>query len=244
MKMIKDAILAYLGKYPPSLRLFHRLEETGDIYLIGGVLREFKDNDDIINLRDIDIVIDVKNTESWNSILSEFQVGVNRFGGFKLICSGLVIDIWSLNDTWAYRNHIIKCEPENYVKRLTDTVFLNIDSIVYDMKRDIWHKEKYDGAMKSGVLDVVLEYNPQIPLNIMRALILKKRYSMVFSQKLKIIIREEMKKQEDFISFLMQVQEARYHKELFTRKEIDTLLSNELSNAQTYVNNQLCREMV
>ncbi len=30
----------------------------GNLYLIGGVLREYRDNDGIINLRDIDLISD------------------------------------------------------------------------------------------------------------------------------------------------------------------------------------------
>ncbi len=47
------------------------MEEIGNIYLIGGVLREFKDNNKIINLRDIDIIIDIKNSVCLEKILSK-----------------------------------------------------------------------------------------------------------------------------------------------------------------------------
>lgn len=75
-----------------------------------------------------------------------------------------------------------------------DTVFLNIDAIVYDMKRDIWYEEGYQEAIKTQVLNVVLESNPEIPLNIVRAMVLKKRYNMAYSKRLKDIIRHEREK--------------------------------------------------
>lgn len=75
-----------------------------------------------------------------------------------------------------------------------DTVFLNIDAIVYDMKRDIWYEEGYQEAIKIQVLNVVLESNPEIPLNIVRAMVLKKRCNMAYSKRLKDIIRREREK--------------------------------------------------
>ena len=49
MSGIKDEIYSYLQDYPPSMELLKCLEETGDLYLIGGVLREYKDYGKIKN---------------------------------------------------------------------------------------------------------------------------------------------------------------------------------------------------
>lgn len=224
MKILKEVIYLYLEKYPPALKLFRMLEEIGNIYLIGGVLREFKDNNNIINLRDIDIIIDVKNNEYLEKILFEFEVGKNRFGGYKLFCSGLIVDIWPLDETWAYKNQIIKCKPTKYVENLTNTVFLNIDAIVYDMKRNIWYDSKYQEAMRSRVLDVVLKCNPEVPLNIVRAIVLKRRYDMIYSKRLKCIIKEEMSAKENFLDMLMGIQLKRYKTEILSKE----LLKDEL----------------
>lgn len=221
MKSLKEVIYLYLEKYPPSLRLFRMLEKAGDIFLIGGVLREFKDNGDILNIRDIDIVIDIKINDIWQEILYEFQPDKNNFGGYKLFCSGLVVDIWPLDETWAYRAEIVKCSPKEYVENLTNTVFLNVDAIVYDFKKNVWYDEKYQEAMKCGILDIVLEHNPEIPLNIIRAMVLKKRYCMIYSPRLRNIIRKEIKFNNNFVCTLMDIQESRYKKEVLSKKEIE-----------------------
>lgn len=136
----------------------------------------------------------------------------------------MIIDIWSLDETWAYKNQIIKCKPSNYVEHLTSTVFLNIDAIVYDMKNNIWYDSEYREAMQSKVLDVLLECNPEVPLNIIRAIVLKRRYSMTYSSKLKRIIREEMNAKENFLDILMSIQMRRYKREILSRE----LIENEL----------------
>lgn len=58
--LILKCIENYLNYHPPAEQLFKELYEIGEIYLIGGVLREFLDAGDIKNLRDIDIVINTK----------------------------------------------------------------------------------------------------------------------------------------------------------------------------------------
>lgn len=224
MKSLKEMIHLYLKKHPPALELFNMLEKAGSLYLIGGVLREFKDNGDILDLRDIDIVIDVEDDECWENILSKFHTNKNRFGGYKLYCSGLIVDIWPLDETWAYKNNIVKCSPEKYAECLADTVFLNIDAIVYDMKNNIWYDRKYQEAMRSRVLDVVLECNPEVPLNVIRAIMLKKRYDMTYSKRLKCIIKKEMNARENFLDMLMNIQVKRYKREILSKE----LIENEL----------------
>ncbi len=221
MKRLKEIIYLYLEKYPPALELFHMLEKAGDLYLIGGVLREYKDKNALLDLRDIDIIIDVRNSEYWEKIIYGFDVRKNRFGGYKLFCSGLIVDFWSLGETWAYKNKILKCCSTEYVKCLTNTVFLNIDAIVYDMKRDIWFEEGYQEARKTKVLDVILERNPEVPLNVVRAMVLKKRYNMVYSKRLKEIIRAEKEKSGNFSDILMDIQLARYKKVILSREMIE-----------------------
>lgn len=226
METLKKFLSSYLRKYPPSLELFMMLERAGDLYLIGGVLREFKDNGNILNLRDIDIIIDVKEEKIWQDILQTYQTKKNSFGGYKLTCSGLIVDIWSLRETWAYRNKIVRCAPEKYVEYLSHTVFLNIDTIIYDLKRDIWYDEIYQDTMKRRVLDVVLEDNPQISLNILRAMVLKKRYSMTYSPKLKYIMSGSASHNENFVDELLRIQLSRYHKEILSKVEIEEELYN------------------
>ncbi len=194
--------------------------------MIGGILREYRDRGVIQDLRDIDIIIDVKNIDCWEEILKKYCPKRNSFGGYKLICSELIVDIWLLEETWAYREKYIVCGPEEYVQNLPETVFLNIDAIIYDLKRDIWYDEKYQEAMNCKIIDVVLEKNPQILLNIVRAMVLKKKYEMSFSERFTEIIRNQMEKNPNFVEELLEIQKARYQKTILSRDEIETELSD------------------
>lgn len=228
---MKDSIYSYLSKCPPALEFFKYLENVGDIYLIGGVLREFRDYGKIINLRDVDIVVNIKNDSLWNDLLEKYEFRINRFGGYKLYCKDLLVDTWKIEETWAFRNNIIKCNEKEYVKYLPETVFLNIDSIVYDWKQQIWYDNLYKKAMNTKILDVVLSKNPELILNIVRAFILKERYNMEFSEQLKKIIKNQCNKFEnlyDFSHIIYSEQIRRYKKEILNIDNIKKQLYTEL----------------
>lgn len=228
---MKNAILVYLEQCPPALELFHRLTSAGHVYLIGGVLREYLDHQRIESLRDIDIIIDIQNADLWNGILSDYSFSTNRFGGNKLICSGLLLDVWPIETTWAFRNKIIQCPPRDYVKNLPLTVFLNIDSVIYDWDNELWLDSIYRKAMESRMLDVVLPDNPQLLLNIVRAIVLKRRYQMSFSDQLEQVVLGCYQHSTDLSAFcqaLYDEQIRRYQEPVLSeeelRKEICTLL--------------------
>lgn len=210
MKDIKFEIQSYLEKHPPAQKIFREIIEIGDIYLIGGILREFRDNGKILQLRDADIVISIHDRWKWNQMLNTFLTEKNRFNGYKFQCEDFFLDVWELGQTWAFREKIIQCMPEDYVKMLPYTVFLNVDAIVYDLKNDCWYDELYENAMRTKIIDIVLEENPFVLLNILRAMILKRRYHMQYSNKIKTLICREFNKNSDIQYDLNELQIKRY----------------------------------
>ena len=190
---MKQIIYEHLKKCPPALELFKKLEQFGNLYLIGGVLREFKDHGYIQELRDIDIVIDTAEKTACKAMLRKYKPQINAFGGYKISCQDLIVDIWFLDETWAYQEKIVNCTPDQYGERLTDTVFLNLDGIAYNWARGTWQEERYDESMRSRVIDIVLKQNPHVKLNIIRAMVLRKRYNFTFSEALKSMTIEQKK---------------------------------------------------
>lgn len=210
---MKEQLLLYLNEHKPARTLFEMMCKSGSVYLIGGVLREYRDHSAFVSLRDIDVVIDVKDREVFLAMIEQYSLHENRFGGHKLFCSDLLIDVWDIENTWAYREKIIDCPHSEYVSRLADTVFLNIDGIIFDWENNIWLDEKYVNAMQTKILDVVLPQNPLIMLNTLRTIILMDRYEMSLSAKLVEIIKDEYKKYEsmqEFVEMLDVEQKKRY----------------------------------
>lgn len=225
MTNVREAVELYLQEYPPALKLFRQLANIGEVYLIGGILREYQDNDKIIELRDADFIVDVKYHELWKSLIEEYQPKGNHFDGYKFYCeNGFLMDIWEVDKTWAYRNGIVKFHPNNYLESLPRTVFLNMDAIIYDLNEDKWYDSIYQEAIKTGVLDVVLKENPHVELNILRALVLRRKYQMRYSDKLRELILEYIKADDFFVDSLIDIQYNRYQKEVLSRTDIEAEL--------------------
>lgn len=215
------AVESYLRAYPPALEMFQKLMRVGDVYLIGGILREYKDKGTIEELRDADFIVNVKNFREWQELLAAYRPERNHFEGYKFSCTGFIMDVWEAEKTWALRESKVAFEENEYLKILPKTVFLNMDSIIYDLTRDEWYDTIYQEAKVKGVLDVVLKENPYVELNILRALILKRRYTMKYSEELRQIILKYSSENENFAEVLMEIQENRYHKEVLTREVIE-----------------------
>ena len=228
MNKVNKCICEYLFNYPPSEKLFEELNQLGNVYLIGGVLREYRDNGKILDIRDIDIIVDVIDEEKWNAILSEYTPTHNRFGGYKLICEKLVVDMWRIEESWAYREDVIRCSKSEYVSKLPQTVFLNIDAIIYDLKNDMWYDDIYKQAMKTRCLDIVLEKNPQLPLNIIRTFVLKEKYNMALSERLMSTIKKEIRiiaqNEGDVIKYLNGIQKHRYNRLILSEEKMKHFL--------------------
>lgn len=71
-------------------------------------------------------------------------------------------------------------------------------------------------------MDVVLEDNPHLELNILRAIILKERYQMVFSDKLISIIKKH--DTADLYKKLLMIQEKRYKESIVSAEVINNIL--------------------
>lgn len=217
VKNIKD----YFSNYNDANYVFDELLQIGDVYIIGGLLREYRDCclSKIGGLRDADFAVRIVDKERWLRLLDTFPNKRNRFGGHKFVCADFVIDIWDVSDTWAIKEKYVSVKNDDYVSALSNSVFLSIDSIIYDVKRDQWVDSIYRKSMDTKVLDVVLENNPYIPLNVIRAIILKNKYKMTYSEHLKDII-EETSRRVSIVDELCLIQLKRYGKLVIDSEDI------------------------
>jgi len=214
-----QTLIKYLKCYNTVDKLTSRLTELCDVFLIGGALRDYLGTNNCLTPRDFDIVVDLEN-EKLEKELSSYSLTRNRFGGFKIEDFQTSIDIWSLESTWAYREKIIKCAHREYGLHLQDTVFLNIDAIVYNITRNIWYNHRYLNAIQTKTLDIVLQENPQIEVNIMRTFVFKKKYSYNISDRLCKLIYEYVINHNDYIYALLGAQQSHYNKDIISKEAL------------------------
>ena len=76
----------------------------------------------------MDIVFDGVSADKVEFLFWNHKKRKNRFGGMSLNFGGFPFDVWSLDDTWAFRNR--KIDRINF-STLPQTTFLNIDAIAF-----------------------------------------------------------------------------------------------------------------
>lgn len=208
--------------------MLNEILNCANVYLFGGAVRNYLD-DDFENVRDLDFVVDFKkNSHSIDRFfIKSTKFKKNIFGGYKILSNDICIDMWEMKDTWAFRENKI-CRS---VYNLTKSVFLNIDGIVYSMNNGNYINDcnqKYFEIRKKNILDTVLEENPCVELNLLRALVLCKKYNMEFSDDLKKIFNI-YSYSENFMDYLMYLQLKHYGKQVLSSQCVKELMIKKLN---------------
>jgi len=125
--------------------------------IFGGMLRDFA----LGHVRDFSSDIDLVSFASRSEILqaiSEFSPVENKFGGFRFIAAKRIFDIWAFDDTWAFREGIIK---GNELRDLFKTTFFNLDAAVFHLStREFICSEDCEDGIERRLLELNLEENP------------------------------------------------------------------------------------
>src|ERR1043166_1003713 len=154
--------------------------------LFGGYPRLLARGEDPLGARDIDIVIAV-DRDSLESTVQPWIARRTRFGGLHLAVENQRVDIWTLCDTWAFRERKVElpCSPENLIK----TVFLSIDAIAVDIHTNAVYASVYRETLRRAELDIVLRENPYPALCVLRALVFMREYGLRASRRLRRYIQ-------------------------------------------------------
>lgn len=215
---LRDQFYTIIENWPLAKNAVMRLLEEGNLLLFGGSVRNYYENQFKTLPRDFDIVV-CSNNDELDRYFYNVPYSRNRYGGYKIDVYPVGFDIWSLNSTWAFKNGVVK-NPN--IENLTKTVFLNYDSIVYDLSTGEIFDEDYQKAKENKKLDIILEKNPFPELNILRSLVFKTRYNMEFSENLYDYMRtwKANFRNNEEIRILNDVQLKHYGSEYLTKKQM------------------------
>ncbi|MDW0114319.1 hypothetical protein QT711_14065 [Sporosarcina saromensis] len=218
-KNIKDQLIYLLGKDSHTLSFIEELANVGDLLFFGGSIRDiclFPDNPPLP--RDFDIAIKFKDKSEFEVIINKYNNKRNRFGGYKFNVANIEFDVWDLENTWAFKNTNLQASEEN----LARSVYLNIDGIVYNFNKSKVYDELFRTSITSCELDVILEANPQVELNLLRALVFKDKYKedykLDFSSKLKNIFKKHF--DDELVNDLYELQCIHYKKDYLSKEKI------------------------
>ncbi|MDA2407140.1 hypothetical protein CN681_12945 [Bacillus toyonensis] len=221
-KNIKNQLIFLLGKDSNTLNFIEELTNVGDLLFFGGSIRDiclFPDNPPLP--RDFDIAIKFKDKNKFELITRKYNNRRNRFGGFKFKIGNMEFDVWDLESTWAFNNTNLQASEENLAK----SVYLNIDGIVYNFNKSKIYDELFRTSINACKLDVNLEENPQVELNLLRALVFKDKYKeeykLNFSSNLKRIFKKYLADESvELVDNLYNLQCTHYNKDHLSKEKI------------------------
>jgi len=165
----------------------NQLSDVADVYIFGGLIREFTFKS-IKNFKsDVDIVVQVKDRAKYQELLNSHNHDQNKFGGYRLALNQWLVDLWEFEDTWAFKEAIVQCDEAT---SLLDTTFFNWDAAFYHYNsKKIECKANYLQDISSKILDINLEKNPN--------------EFGAFIRSLKLIARTQAKTKSQLSSFIM-----------------------------------------
>ena len=157
----------------------------GSAYIVGGYLRDF-----IISKpsRDIDIIVDLENEKLLEIIKnSKVDYSINRHKGIKLYFANVEVDMWSIENNWAFKNELVKLNEKDKLKSIAKGCFYNYDALVVNLHSLNMNIQYYSSFMFDKKLEILQKspiyknLNPTTEANILRAFYLKKIYGIDFS---------------------------------------------------------------
>ncbi|QWV97760.1 hypothetical protein KP005_00235 [Geomonas nitrogeniifigens] len=216
-KRVDDHFAKLVGLHPDFRALYNELLTSSELVLFGGAIRDILDD---VKPRDYDFVVN-KPSVPLDKLLEKYSHKRNSFGGYKVELPNFELDVWLLNDTWAFRERYF--EPN--VRNLKDSVFLNIDSILIELKNGTVFANGFEDAVSTNTLEIVFDKNPMPSLCVLRAFVFEYKKKMNISQNLKNYIAAWAKSENDPVSKVMAAQMKHYKREIFSGEMLHKMLS-------------------
>lgn len=232
-------------KYNPELKfLLYEIFVYGSAYIVGGYFRDFLNKKES---RDLDIIIDLDNEKLLEIVRkSNTQYSINRHKGIKLQFDNLVVDMWSIENNWAFKNELVKLNENDKLNSIAKGCFYNYDSLVINIHTFNLNIQNYSDYLQNKKLDILLKspiyknLNPTTGANILRAFYLKKTQKIEFSSSTKKYLIDKIGQMKD--NGLEPVKELentkkKYAKYQYSLDEKDIVLfMNELYSANQFDN--------
>ncbi|MBA9079570.1 hypothetical protein [Rufibacter quisquiliarum] len=178
-----------LSEYPLFKLLMYDIFTDGTAYIVGGY---FRDTIKGLHSRDIDIIVDINHKLLLEKI-STLQIphSINRHNGIKLDLATIKIDIWSIENNWAFKENLVKLNSDDKIKCIAEGCFYNYDALVINLNSFNYNIRYYKEFEKKQELRILRKsslyrnLNPTIEANILRAFYLRKKFNISYTNNTK-----------------------------------------------------------
>jgi len=154
-------------------------------FLCGGAVRDMLLCNNSIP-RDLDIILGYVSRERLETLFPDHIKGETGLGGLKLQVKDWSIDMWLIQDTWAFKEGKVTGKGFSDYPKIT---FLNIDAIAIQLfskrrqKREIYSKGFFE-AIEERTIELNFEENPAPAECIVRALRIANKFKFVIGPRL------------------------------------------------------------
>lgn len=192
-----------------------------EAHVFGGFPRDLMVDGHDATPRDLDIVLARDCISEVKDELAEYVDRVTRFGGLHLSIGGWDVDVWSLEQTWAFRNDE---EFEMSFEDLPKTTFLDVDAVAVSLneRRNRVREHGFFDALRTKTVGVNYRPNPYPALCVVRAFDIARRLDFALDVELVSYILETTEKlsPED----LLEAQKSHYGEIRLQPSELDRML--------------------
>lgn len=165
--------------------LFYETFIYGTGYIVGGYFRDFLNKQ---QSRDLDVIVDIKHTKLLEIIDAlKIKYEINRHNGIKLFFETIVIDIWCMENNWAFKNELVKLNEEDKLLSIAKGCFFNYDALVINLQNFSYNLQHYTEFKKINTLEILQRspryknLNPTTEANILRAIFIRHKFNSSFT---------------------------------------------------------------
>ncbi len=219
--------------YPQLYSMFEYIRDKNyPAFLCGGAVRNMLLSNKNIP-RDLDIILGYISKEHLEKLFPNNIKGKTSLGGLKLQVKDWSIDIWSIQDTWAFRDGKFGGISFSDYPKIT---FLDIEAIAIQLfskgrkKREIYSKGFFESISKKTI-EINYEENPAPAECIIRALHIANEYKFLIGPKLAHYIVSHTNRIE--IEELVEIYKCRYNSTTINTEVLHNCLNR--IKAQIYV---------
>ena len=181
-KLFSKKFEEVLKKFPEFYEFIMNLFVYGTGYVVGGFARDSINNK---NSRDLDMITSVSQDILENLLNnSKLKYTKNKMLGIKINLKDFEIDIWSIENNWAFRDQVVKRNDDYILDNISDGCFYNYDGIVINIHNKNFRSNHYNDFVKNRRLDIIQKSdvykskNPTVESNILRAIYLNELYGV------------------------------------------------------------------
>lgn len=181
-KLFAERFKNVMFKHYEFYQLVMNILVEGTAYVVGGFVRDSINNK---NSRDLDMIVSIPHIHLVELLQqSNLNYRINRMLGVKIELQGFEVDIWSLENNWAFRDEVVKKNDDYILDNISDGCFFNYDGLVINLHTKNFRCNHYNDFVTNNRLDIIQKSkyykskNPTIEANILRAIYLNTIYGV------------------------------------------------------------------